>query len=171
MSPSAYTAPMYVLGLGANLGDRLASLRRAAVLLHEADDLRVVAESAVYETKPVGPPQPLYLNAAIRVETARSPEELLDLALATEARMGRDRRGAVRWGPRTIDIDLLYGFRSQASGPRLQLPHAHLLERAFALAPLLDVAPELRERFGGVLADLGGSPETHVSGLGLALED
>ena len=162
---------MYVLGLGANLGDRLAALRRAALLLHQAEDLRVVAASAVYETDAVGPPQPRYLNAAIRVETSRSPEALLDLALATEARMGRDRSTAVHWGPRTIDIDLLYGFHASASGPRLRLPHAHLLERAFALAPLLDVAPELRPRFGGILADLGGSPETYRSDLGFTLED
>jgi len=161
---------MYVLGLGANLGDRLASLRRASRLLDEAEDLRVVAESAVYETDPVGPPQPRYLNAALRVETDRTPEALLELALATEARMGRDRRAGVRWGPRSIDIDLLYASRVTRSSAELQLPHAHLLERSFALAPLLDVAPELSARFGTHLARLGGAPEMHRSALGGALD-
>jgi 2-amino-4-hydroxy-6-hydroxymethyldihydropteridine diphosphokinase len=164
---------MYVLGLGANLGDRLASLRLASRLLGEADDLRVVAESAVYETDPVGPPQPRYLNAAVRVETQRAPEALLELALATEARMGRDRRAGVRWGPRIIDIDLLYASHATRSSAQLQLPHAHLLERSFALAPLLDVAPELSERFANPLEELGGAPKIHRPGLvdGAKIED
>ncbi|NOY93188.1 MAG: 2-amino-4-hydroxy-6-hydroxymethyldihydropteridine diphosphokinase [Deltaproteobacteria bacterium] len=171
MPTHPHSGSTYVLGLGANLGDRFASLRQACLLLDASEDLRVVAESPVYETDPVGPPQPRYLNAAIRVETTRSPESLLDLALATEARMGRDRRESVRWGPRIIDIDLLYAFHKTLSSPRLQLPHAHLLERSFALAPLLDVAPELRECFGDTLAQLGGTPKTHAPTLRGARED
>src|SRR5205823_5695910 len=91
------------VGLGSNLGDRLASLRRAVDLLAGGDAVRVVAVSRVYETAPVGPPQPDYLNAVAEVRTSLGARELLGRCLAVESEMGRIR--AERWGPRIIDLD------------------------------------------------------------------
>jgi len=155
---------MYVLGLGSNLGDRLAALRDAARLLADTSRVRVTATSDVYETEPVGPPQPLYLNAALRVETPLGPESLLAWALEVEARLGRDRSEGVRWGPRRIDIDLLFWSDGGFSSSALQVPHPELSKRSFALAPLLDVAPELAPTYGDMLARLGGPPNRHPEG-------
>lgn len=125
-----------VIGLGSNLGSREAMLRAAIALL----DLEVVATSKLYRTPPLGPPQPEYLNAAVRVRSDRSPEELLAELQRVEKLLGRVRRE--RWGPRTIDLDFLWWEGGKVDVPGLTVPHPGLLERAFALAPLLDVAPE-----------------------------
>lgn len=131
------------LGLGSNLGDRLTTLQRAVDLLDADPRTRVDAVSSVYETAPVGgPEQGDFLNLAVRVATRRSPVALLALAHAVESALGRVRRE--RWGPRTVDIDiLLYGQRLVRL-PRLEIPHPRLLERAFALVPLVEVAPGQR---------------------------
>lgn len=141
-----------VVGVGSNLGSREAYLDAAASLLGKA----VLARSSVYETAPVGPPQPSYLNGAFLLNVERGPEALLDWLLAIEARLGRVRD--VRWGPRTIDLDLLFMEGVKVTTPRLTVPHPRLAERAFALAPLLDVAPWLAPHYGGALADQGGPP-------------
>ena len=130
-----------VIGLGANLGDRLASLRDAASRVAELGAVR--ARSTVYETEPVGPPQPRYLNAAMALETELAPEELMRKLLAIEASMGRVR--AEKNGPRTIDLDVLWIEGVTLATDELAVPHPRLVERAFALAPLLDVAPDARE--------------------------
>jgi len=130
-----------VIGLGANLGDRLASLRDAASRVAELGVVR--ARSTVYETEPVGPPQPRYLNAAVALETELAPEELMRKLLAIEASMGRVR--AEKNGPRTIDLDVLWIEGVTLATDVLTVPHPRLVERAFALAPLLDVAPGARE--------------------------
>jgi 2-amino-4-hydroxy-6-hydroxymethyldihydropteridine diphosphokinase len=96
-------------------------------------------------TPPLGPPQPDYLNAALRLETALHPRELLPRLLAIEALLGRERR--VRWGPRTIDLDVLYWSGGPVRELDLSVPHPGLAERPFAIAPLLDVAPELADRY------------------------
>lgn len=127
-----------VVGVGANLGDRHATLQRAVDALGRVARLR--AASPVYETSPVGPPQPEFLNAAILVETRLAPETFLDELLAIEASLGRVR--SVRWGPRTIDLDVLWIEGLVVATERLVVPHLHLHERAFALRPLLDVAPD-----------------------------
>jgi 2-amino-4-hydroxy-6-hydroxymethyldihydropteridine diphosphokinase len=120
------------IGLGSNVGDRIATLREKIA--------RVVARSSVYETIPVGgPPQGEFLNAAILVSTDRSPIELLDGLQSIERELGRTRD--VRWGPRTIDLDVLWIEDVTVADPRLVVPHPRLAERAFAIAPLLDVAP------------------------------
>lgn len=128
------------LGLGSNLGDRLAHLQRAVDLLDTDAEVRVDGVSSVYETEPVGgPEQGPYLNLAVRVLTTRSPKALLRVAADVEQALGRERRE--RWGPRTIDVDiLLYGDRTVATAD-LQVPHPRLTERAFALIPLIEVAP------------------------------
>lgn len=130
------------LGLGSNLGDREAMLRSAVAALSAADDVAVAAISPVYETPPWGPvPQGPYLNACVTVETRLSPRALLDLCLAIERRHGRER--AVRWGPRTLDIDILDYGGQHLDEPGLALPHPRLSERAFVLVPLADIAPDL----------------------------
>lgn len=145
----------YVIGMGSNLGTPSDNLARGATLLCAEPQLRVTALSRVYETEPLGPPQPRYLNAAMRVQSALDAHALLDQLLAIERALGRVRD--VRWGPRTLDLDLLWAERPVASS-RLSVPHPHLQERTFALAPLLDVAPELTVRYGTALSTLGGAP-------------
>lgn len=130
----------YVIGLGANLGDRWAALREAVARLAAAGVV-IEARSPVYETPPMHiTEQPSFLNAAVRVATPLSPHELLELCLGVERAMGRVR--TLRWGPRTIDIDLLWYDGPAVHAPDLTLPHPRLAERPFALVPLRDTAPE-----------------------------
>jgi len=132
------------LGLGANLGDRLGNLERAVEGLAAQPGVRVVRSSRVYETDPVGgPAQPEFLNAVVEVETDLPPLELLEACRRVEAELGRVR--AERWGPRTIDIDILtYGDETIVE-PDLVVPHPRMHERAFVLVPLaeLDADPPL----------------------------
>lgn len=138
-----------VVGLGANLGDRRTTLRRAVAELFAERGIRGLAVSALYETDPVGPPQPDYLNAAVRLELHGTPEALLDVLLAIEHRSGRTR--TERWGPRPLDLDLLWLEGVEVSTARLVVPHPRLHERRFALAPLLDVAPDAVDPRTGLL--------------------
>lgn len=127
-----------MIGLGSNLGDRMATLRAAVARVEAFAD--VLARSRVYETSPVGgPPQADFLNAAILVTYAGAPATLLAELHEVEASL--DRRRDVRWGPRTIDLDVLWIAGVLLEGPVLTVPHPRLTERAFALAPLLDVVP------------------------------
>jgi 2-amino-4-hydroxy-6-hydroxymethyldihydropteridine diphosphokinase len=141
------------LGLGSNLGDRPANLQAAVDRLGEREGIRVVRSSRVYETDPVGgPPQPAYLNAVIEIETELDPRELLTACLDVERDLGRVR--SERWGPRTIDIDVLTFDRLTVDEPDLTVPHPRMHERGFVLAPLaeLDADPMLPE--GRRLAEL-----------------
>ncbi len=125
------------LGLGSNLGDREAHLRNAVA---ELPDLAAV--SPVYESSPVGgPPQDDFLNAVAALDTGLSPRQLLDLAHRLEARAGRVR--TVRWGPRTLDVDVLLVADLVVDEPDLIVPHPRMEERAFVLAPLADLDPSL----------------------------
>lgn len=125
------------LGLGSNLGDRLANLQRAVDLVARTDGVAVLRSSRVYETDPVGPPQPDYLNAVIEVATSLPPDALLEACLRVEAGMGRVR--AERWGPRIIDLDLLTYGEQAIEEPGLSVPHPRMHERLFVLAPLLEL--------------------------------
>lgn len=131
------------LGLGSNVGDRLAHLQAGVDHLHAERRLRVDAVSSVYETAPVGgPPQDDFLNLAVRVATTASPRGLL--RACHRAEQARERLRTERWGPRTLDVDvLLYDDRTLATR-RLTVPHPRLVERPFALIPLIEVAPGLR---------------------------
>ncbi|BCP54094.1 2-amino-4-hydroxy-6-hydroxymethyldihydropteridine diphosphokinase [Kaistia sp. 32K] len=130
------------LGLGSNLGDRAELLRDAIAALDTAPSVRVTRISSLYETPPWGPvPQGPYLNACIGVETSLSPRALLELGLAIERDHGRER--AVRWGPRTLDIDLLLYGDEAIDEDGLIVPHPRMAERAFVLVPLAEIAPEL----------------------------
>ena len=135
----------YAVGLGANLGDRLATLRSAARALERHGV--VLAVSRVYESAAVGPPQPDYLNAAVLLESPLAPLALLQALLGVERAHGRERRE--RWGPRTLDLDLLYSPDLILATPELTLPHPELTRRAFALGPLVDVAPDARDPHSG----------------------
>jgi 2-amino-4-hydroxy-6-hydroxymethyldihydropteridine diphosphokinase len=128
-----------VIALGANLGDRRATIDAAIVAISSLPGTQHVATSHIRETAPLGPPQPAYLNGAIRVTTTLSPRALLDALLAIEASFGRARRE--KWGPRTLDLDILFIDGEVCDEPGLSVPHPHLRERTFALEPLLDVAP------------------------------
>lgn len=130
------------LGLGSNLGDRERQLCEALDLLHASVDIAVMAVSSVYETEPWGmKAQPAFLNMACRIETALSQEALLCAVLAVERRLGRCRAG--RWGPRTVDIDILLWGQTLHRSRHLSIPHPHLHERLFVLAPLAEMAPQM----------------------------
>lgn len=124
--------------MGANLGDRLAALSGAIEALRAVAGATAVACSPIYETAPVGYlEQPAFLNLAAGVETTLSPEELLEALQAIERRFGRTR--TIRWGPRTLDLDLLAYEGENRATARLTLPHPRMLERAFVTVPLADV--------------------------------
>ena len=132
------------LGLGSNVGDRAANLQFGLDGL-AARAGRVVSVSPVYETEPVGgPPQDDYLNAVVAVETELSPRELLAVAKALEAEAGREPPDpGRRWGPRPLDIDVLMIGNERVDEPDLVVPHPRIHQRAFVLAPLADIAPDL----------------------------
>lgn len=135
-----------VVGLGANLGDRSATLSAAVSAIAALGHVRAI--SALYRTAPVGgPPQPDFLNAALRLDYAGEPQRLLEALLRIERSFGRERRE--RWGPRIIDLDLLWIADTPVMTATLEVPHPRLVERAFALAPLLDVAPTATEPHTG----------------------
>ena len=155
--------PISVIGIGANLGDRLATVEGAILAIEELPGLEVVGRSSVWRTRPVGgPPQPDFFNAALAVRCALPPEKLMCELLEIERRFGRTR--AERNAPRTLDLDLLWreggpmGRGSESAG--LVVPHPRLHERAFALIPLLEVVPEQPTRppgklYATTLAELG----------------
>jgi 2-amino-4-hydroxy-6-hydroxymethyldihydropteridine diphosphokinase len=142
------------IGLGANLGDRAATLRAALEQLAAEPEIEVVAVSAFRETEPVGiVDQPRFVNAAAALDTALSPRELLAALLAIEGRLGRTRAGP-RFGPRTIDLDLLLYGDEKVAEPDLRVPHPRLHERLFALEPLAELDPQLVVPGRGPLPDL-----------------
>jgi 2-amino-4-hydroxy-6-hydroxymethyldihydropteridine diphosphokinase len=131
-----------VIGIGANLGDRLATMRAAVSEI--ARFVHVEKTSRVYATAPVGgPPQPEFFNAAASVLYGGAPLDLLDRLQGVEAHLGRVRTEP--WGPRTLDLDLLWIEGLAVDAPRLVVPHPRLHERAFALVPLLELAPGARD--------------------------
>lgn len=135
----------YVVGLGANLGDRRATLKSAVQAL--AAQAALLGVSDLYASRAVGPEQPDYLNAAVLLESSLTPSQLLGELLGIERAHGRVRRE--RWGPRTLDLDLLHSPDLVVNEADLTLPHPELTGRAFALAPLLDVAPDARDPHSG----------------------
>jgi 2-amino-4-hydroxy-6-hydroxymethyldihydropteridine diphosphokinase len=135
--------PDVYIGLGANLGDREATIRKALDLLAAEGDLDVVAVSSLRETDPVGyEDQPRFLNGAAALRTELAPRRLLERLQALERRLGRDRSGP-RFGPRTIDLDLLLYGSAEIDEPGLQIPHPRLQERRFVLEPLAELDERL----------------------------
>lgn len=142
------------IGIGSNLDDPVTQVRWALQSLHVLPASRCVAQSPLYRTVPVGgpPDQPDYINAAAALDTTLPPDELLMILQELEAARGRVR--SLRWGPRTLDLDLLLYDRITRADPRLTLPHPRLHERAFVLYPLYDIAPRLDIPGWGRLAEL-----------------
>ena len=131
------------IGLGSNLGDRRANLRRAVCEIERLEGLRLIALSSFYESKPVGPEdQPDFMNAAAAVRTPLAPRSLLETLQTIEAAMGR--RRLERWGPRNIDLDILLYDDFVLSEPDLVVPHPLMHLRRFVLAPLCEIAPDAR---------------------------
>lgn len=134
----------YYISLGSNLGDRAAALR-SAVRAMKAEGAAVLARSPLYETQPWGNiNQGPFLNAVVRAAWEGSPEALLERLLAIETAHGRER--IVHWGPRTLDLDLIYGEGVVRDSAFLRLPHPFFWERAFVLVPMADIAPGFRYR-------------------------
>lgn len=129
-----------VLGIGSNLGDRLDTLQRAVDLLNAEPGIRVTRSSRIFETEPVGGvDQPEFLNAVLEIDTDLEPHELLGATQRVESALGRTRE--IRWGPRTLDVDILLIDGRTIDDPDLTVPHPRMHERAFVLVPLLDLRP------------------------------
>ncbi len=132
-----------LIALGGNLGDVRASFDRAVELLCDGSRVRLCARSSDYRTPPWGiEDQPPFINSCLIVDTDLTPHALLDLARRVEVVLGRNRANERRWGPRTLDIDLIAYDDVVADEPDLKLPHPRLFERAFVLVPLAEIAPE-----------------------------
>jgi 2-amino-4-hydroxy-6-hydroxymethyldihydropteridine diphosphokinase len=137
--------PEALLALGGNVGDVPDTFNRAIAMLADGADIRVQARSSNYSTPPWGvTDQPRFVNAALLVATVLSPHELLARAQEVEGRLGRTRPSGQRWGPRTLDIDLIAYDDIRFNTSELTLPHPRALERAFVLAPLAEIVPEWR---------------------------
>jgi 2-amino-4-hydroxy-6-hydroxymethyldihydropteridine diphosphokinase len=143
------------VALGSNLGDRERTLHEAVDLLRDEPGIEVVAVSGLLETEPWGyADQPRFVNAVCAVQTELAPRALLDLLLGLERRLGRVRGDGPRFGPRTIDLDLLLCDDLVVDEPGLTLPHPRMHERRFVLAPLAEIAPELEVPGRGRVVDL-----------------
>ena len=149
-------ALVYVIGLGANLGDPWVTLRAAVAEIEELSATSLLARSQLYRSAAMGPPQPDYLNAAVKVRSALPAAWLLQALQHIEYTFGRIRDQ--RWGPRTLDLDILWSERSIRTAD-LTVPHLELTNRWWALRPMLDVAPELSGTYETALAKLGPTPE------------
>ncbi len=153
------------LGLGANIGDALGTLRAAVEAIAATDGFANVQVSAVYVTKPVGGvDQPDFLNVVVVADTQLSPDELIDCVLALELEHGRTRE--VRWGPRTLDIDVLALGEVMSDDPRIVIPHPRAHERAFVLAPWADIdALAVIPGHGTVAQCLAALPAVDLAGV------
>ncbi|RLQ91663.1 2-amino-4-hydroxy-6-hydroxymethyldihydropteridine diphosphokinase [Falsibacillus albus] len=130
------------ISLGSNMGDREAYLKKAMALLQRNDAISILAASSIYETDPVGyTEQGNFLNMAIKVETSFSAQELLSVILDAEMKLGRKRE--IKWGPRTIDLDILLYNNENIETKNLIIPHPRMHERAFVLVPLVEIEPDL----------------------------
>lgn len=152
------------LGLGANLGKRIKTLKEAVRMLGNCPDISVLGESPYYETEPQGgPPQPRFINAVLSIETDLSPRELLGVVRDVERALGREhvRSDRERWGPRTIDIDILLYDNLVIEDEDLKIPHPMMHQRRFVLEPLSDISPEsvhpvLKKTVSQLLGDVKG---------------
>jgi len=135
------------IALGSNLGDSRAILEAAIVMLAKTPGITVTSQSSWYRTAPVGPPQPDYLNGCVIVEVKLTPHDLLQTLLGIEKQFGRERRE--RWGPRTLDLDILLFDNLIINTPTLQIPHPRMTERAFVLVPFAEIAPDWIEPISG----------------------
>lgn len=142
------------IGLGSNLATPQQQLLAALAALAEIAQTRLLARSSFYSSEPLGPAdQPRYLNAVAALDTSLAPLQLLDALQAIELDQGRERKDQ-RWGPRTLDLDILLFGHQLIDSPRLTVPHYHMQARAFVLYPLAELAPELQLADGRKLTDM-----------------
>ena len=135
--------PRAFVAFGGNVGDARATIQSAIAAFCDGDHVKLLARSSDYRTPPWGvTDQPPFVNACISVDTRLSPRDLLDRAQEVERGFGRDRQHETRWGPRTLDIDILAYDDVTLDDPMLTLPHPRLFERAFVLVPLVEIAPD-----------------------------
>ena len=128
---------------GSNIGDRVSYLQQANNLLKDVENTTVLASSSIYETEPVGyKDQEWFANAVLKIETNLSPQALLNECMRIEKQLGRNRASEKRWGPRTIDLDILFYDDKIISEESLQIPHPRMHKRAYALVPLLELDPD-----------------------------
>jgi len=141
------------LELGSNLGERFEHLRAGVSALAAAEGVRMVRVSGVYSSEPVGlSEQPEFLNIVVEIETELEPRRLLSLAREIEAGRGRERKE--RWGPRTLDVDILLYGDLELADPELTIPHPRMAERRFVLEPLCEIAPEAALPDGTAVGEL-----------------
>ena len=133
------------IALGSNLGNSLATLEQSIKILSQTTGISLVAVSSWYRTKPIGPPQPDYLNGCAVLAVQQTPEELLVLFQAIELQFGRVRSKETRWGARTLDLDIILYEDLVINTSQLTIPHPCMKERAFVLVPLAEIAPDWQE--------------------------
>jgi 2-amino-4-hydroxy-6-hydroxymethyldihydropteridine diphosphokinase len=162
MATSPEPLQQVAIALGSNLGESRSTLDEALKALDRNEGVRVVRRSSWYRSAPIGPVQPDYVNGCALLEVALAPEALLDVLQATENLFGRVR--AERWGPRTLDLDLILYGQQRIATERLEVPHPRMAERAFVLLPLAEIAAEWIDPVSGrpvgelaaALSDHGG---------------
>jgi len=147
MTEANRTTTPVAIALGSNLGNSREILEAALQSLSQRQGIQVLKRSRWYQTAAVGPPQPDYLNGCALLSVALSPQKLLGILLQTEAQFGRVRRE--RWGPRTLDLDLLLYADWVLNLPELQIPHPRMRERAFVLIPLAEICPDCVDPVSG----------------------
>ncbi|MGH2412524.1 MAG: 2-amino-4-hydroxy-6-hydroxymethyldihydropteridine diphosphokinase [Microcystaceae cyanobacterium] len=135
------------IALGSNLGDSFTILDNALKFLTQTPAITLISRSRWYKTTPIGPPQPDYLNGCAVLQVQLTPEQVLETLLSIEDQFGRVRRE--RWGPRTLDLDLLLYDDLILNTPQLQIPHPRMRERAFVLVPLAEIAPNWIDPLSG----------------------
>jgi 2-amino-4-hydroxy-6-hydroxymethyldihydropteridine diphosphokinase len=141
------------IGIGSNVGDRAAFVRRAVAELSAQPDIRVEATSSLYETSPIGgPPQRSFINVVIRLATEMDARALLEACQTIERRLGRE-PSEIRWGPRVVDLDILLYDQDKIGETDLEVPHPRMRERRFVLVPLLEIDPSVTDPWGTPLKD------------------
>lgn len=150
------------VGIGSNVGDRVAFCRRAVDELRASEGIDVQAVSSLYETSPLGgPPQRSFVNLAVKLETSLGPRELLQATQAIESKLGRE-PSDIHWGPRVVDLDILTFADEKVSEPDLEIPHPRMTQRRFVLVPLLEIDPEASDPWGSRYADVLDEAEGDV---------
>jgi 2-amino-4-hydroxy-6-hydroxymethyldihydropteridine diphosphokinase len=150
------------IGMGSNVGDRVAFCRRAVQALTTSPGLSLGAVSSLYETSPVGgPPQRSYINLVAQIDTEGTARELLEVCKEIERRLGRE-PGEIRWGPRVADLDILLFGDDKLNEPDLEIPHPRLVHRRFVLVPLLEIDPAAADPWGTPYADFLDEAEGDV---------
>ena len=130
------------LGLGSNIGDTKQNLNSAIEMINSSEDMKLLSKSSYYETEPVGyEDQDWFLNVVVEIETILEPKKLLEFCQSIEEQLKRKR--IIRWGPRTIDVDILLYDNYSSNEEILTIPHPRMMERAFVMIPLFEIAPDL----------------------------